>query len=426
MKEAFLHYVWANQLFNSNELRTANNEKIIIYSIGIFTGLDGPDFFNAKLKIDEQVWAGNVEIHKCASEWYAHNHEKDNRYNNVILHVVWEYDMPVFRKDGTEIPVLILENYVNVKLVEKSNHLLLGRKPLKCEEFIKEIDALSWMSWRDRLFIERLEYKAKPIELLLAETNYHWEQVFFCFLARSFGLNSNGEVFFDAMRQLPVTIVYKQANSLIQIEALFFGVVGLLHTGDEVDDEYVKQLRSEWQFLKYKHNLKERPNGELQFFQLRPQNFPTIRLAQLASWYYHHKRVITQILEVTNIEELYRYFNVEISDYWQNHYVLNKESKRQVKRMTRSFIDLLIVNVILPMQIVYKRSKNIEDYDLAEIIEIGMNIQAEQNSIVSLFVKNNIKVENIVDSQALVHLKKKYCDEGRCLECIVGKRYLKQ
>ncbi|SDH33896.1 DUF2851 family protein [Myroides phaeus] len=426
MKEAFLHYVWANQLFNSNELRTANNENIIIYSTGIFTGLDGPDFFNAKLMIDEQVWAGNVEIHKCASEWYAHNHEKDNRYNNVILHVVWDYDMPVFREDGTEIPVLILENYVDGKLVEKSSQLLLSKKPLKCGEFICEVDAFTWMSWRDRLFVERLEYKAKPIELLLEETNYHWEQVFFCFLARSFGLNSNGEVFFDAIRQLPVTVVYKQANLLIQIEALLFGVVGLLHTDDEVEDEYVRQLKSEWQFLKHKHNLKERPSGELQFFQLRPQNFPTIRLAQLASWYYNYQTLITQILESNNIDELYSYFNVEVSDYWKNHYVLNKESKKQAKRMTRSFIDLLIVNVILPMQIVYKRSKNIENYDLSEVIDIGMNINSEKNSIVSLFAKYNIKVRSIVDSQALVHLKKKYCDKGRCLECVVGKRFLKQ
>lgn len=426
MKEAFLNYVWVNQLFNSEELCTTNNEKIVIYSTGIFTWLDGPDFFNARLKIGEQVWAGNVEIHKCASEWYAHNHEKDNRYNNVILHVVWEYDMPVFREDGTEIPVLILENYVDDKLVEKGNHLLLGRKTLKCGEFIKEIDALSWLSWRDRLFIERLEYKARPIELLLEQTNYYWEQVFFCFLARSFGLNSNGEVFFDAMRQLPITVVYKQANSLMQIEALFFGLVGLLHTSDEVEDEYVRQLRSEWQFLKHKHNLIERASGELQFFQLRPQNFPTIRLAQLASWFYHHKRVITQILEVNNIDELYDYFDVEVSDYWKNHYVLNKESKRQVRRMTRSFIDLLIVNVILPMQIVYKRSKNIEDYDLSKVIEIGMSIKSEKNSIVSLFAKNDIKVTSIVDSQALVHLKKRYCDEKRCLECVIGKWYLKQ
>lgn len=426
MREAFLHYVWANQLFNSEELHTANNEKLIIYSPGIFTGLDGPDFFNAKIHIGAQVWAGNVEIHKSASEWYAHNHEKDSRYNNVILHVVWEYDMPVFREDGTEIPVFILKNYVDNCFVEKSKTLLLSKKALKCEAFINQVEEVNWIGWRDRLFIERMEYKAQPIEELLVQTNYHWDQVFFCFLARSFGLNSNGEVFYDAMKQLPITVVYKQANSLLQVEALFLGVVGLLQSNEEVEDEYVVSLKREWTFLKYKYELKERTNGEVRFFQLRPQNFPTIRLAQLASWYHNHKAAITQILELQNIDEMYKYFNVDISDYWQNHYVLNKESKRQAKRITKSFIDLVIINVILPMQIVYNRSKHVNDYDLSEIIDIGMSIKPEKNSIVDLFAKNDVKVESIVDSQALVHLKKIYCDKGRCLECTIGKRYLKQ
>lgn len=426
MKEAFLHYVWANQLFNTDVLYTASNERLTITSPGTFTGLDGPDFFNARLQIGDQEWAGNVEIHINASDWYAHHHETDNRYDSVILHVVWDNDTPVFRADGKEVTVFILKNYVASTVLVRCNQLFLGKPHFNCEDIISTVPSYIWTNWKEKLFVERLEEKILPIQRLLESTNNHWEHVFFCFLAKSFGLNANGEAFFDAVRNLPILSIYKQSQSLLQIEALLFGITGLLEEEGEVEDNYVIDLKREWEFLKHKYNLGAQSAKALRFFQLRPPNFPTIRLAQLSSWLYHQQMPITAIFTCNNMDYFYNLLDVEISEYWQTHYVFNKVSKKQNKRISKDFIDLVVINVVLPMQIVYKKSISTDEYDVSDVIDLAMKIKKEKNSIVDLFGHYQVEADNALDSQALVHLKKRYCDAGRCLECHIGKLYLKQ
>ncbi|MDR0194025.1 MAG: DUF2851 family protein [Myroides sp.] len=426
MKEAFLHYVWANQLFNSSQLYTASNEELIIHSPGTFTGLDGPDFFNARLQIGAQQWAGNVEIHINASDWYAHHHEIDRRYDSIILHIVWDNDTPLFRADGKEVTVFIMKNYVDADVLSRCNQLFLRKPHFNCEDTINSIPAHIWINWKEKLFLERLEEKITPIQDLLKITNNHWEHVFFCFLAKSFGLNANGEAFFDAVKNLPILSIYKQSHSLLQIEALLFGVTGLLATEDEIEDNYVKELKREWIFLKHKYNIEEQSVLSLRFFQLRPPNFPIIRLAQLSSWLYHHQMPVTSILMTSDLDYFYTLFDVQINEYWQTHYVFNKVSKKQNKRISRDFIYLVIINVILPMQIAYKQSNSIDEYDVSDVIDLAVKIKPEKNSIINLFEQYKVGADSALDSQALVHLKKKYCDKGRCLECQLGKQYLKQ
>lgn len=425
MKEAFLHYVWANQLFNSSELYTASNEKLKVLSPGSFTGLDGPDFFNARLLIGAQEWAGNVEIHINASDWYLHHHETDKRYDSIILHVVWDNDTPVFRSDGKEVTVFIMKNYVETEVLDKCNELFIRKAHFNCEGYIASVPSYVWVNWKEKLFLERLEEKIRPIQDLLEETHNHWEHVFFCFLAKSFGLNANGEAFFDAVKNLPILSIYKQSQSQLQIEALLFGVTGLLELEDDIKDNYVKDLKREWTFLKHKYSIVEQSSSALRFFQLRPPNFPTIRLAQLSSWLYHQQMPVTAILTCSDLNYFYTLFDVKISEYWQTHYVFNKESKKQSKRLSKDFIDLVVINVILPMQIAYKKSISIEEYDVSDVIDLAMKIRPEKNSIINLFEQYQIGTDNALDSQALVHLKKKYCDKGRCLECQIGRKYLK-
>lgn len=426
MKEAFLHYIWQHQLFSSNDLFTSCQEKIEIISPGVYTALDGPDFFNAQLIIGTQLWAGNVEIHIKASDWYAHHHERDRRYDSVILHVVWEYDVPVFRECGTEIAVFEMRNKVCEKILARYEYLRIPKQYLFCEKDIFSVDPLVLLLWKERLFFERLKEKVEPIQHYLIETNNNWEQAFFCFLGRSFGLNMNGDYFFTILKKLPVVYIYKHSESLIQIEAMLLGVLGLLDIEDEVKDRYSCDIVKEWEFLKHKYSLEDGDKKFLSFYQLRPNNFPSIRIVQFACLYFKHGSKINELFKKNlSIEEIYQFFELDINEYWLTHYTLNKESKRRSKHITKDFIDLLIINTILPFQFeYYKNYQENEDYT-DRLTEISCRLKAEKNSIVNLFTKLGLNVDNLMDSQAVLQLKKQYCDKHRCVECVIGKSILK-
>lgn len=425
MRESFVHYIWQKQLFAVRELYAHNQERVEVISQGVFTGYDGPDFFNAKISVGNQVWAGNVEIHVKSSDWYLHGHEKDIRYDNVILHVVWENDVPVFRKDGSEIPTLTIKPYVSSELIQKCNDLFVSKLWLNCEQQIGDVSEITWLQWKERLFFERLENKIKPMEQLLSETTNNWEQVFFCFLAKGFGLNINGEAFFETAKHIPVNILFKHATSLQQIEAILLGAAGILKTADDNDDQYVKNLKKEWTFLKYKYNLEEQQTVPVRYFQLRPSNFPTIRLAQLAVWYYSNHENILELLQTNDIHRLYRSFAIVTSEYWDTHYVLNKEStKKSKKKISQDFVQLITVNTIVPLRFAYQKYKNADENFADNIVGLTMQLNAEKNNITDLFAKLKVKIESAFDSQAVIQLKKEYCNTNRCLECAVGRSIL--
>ncbi|WP_010250560.1 DUF2851 family protein [Myroides injenensis] len=426
MKEAFLHYIWQNQLFSSNDLFTSSKEQIKIISPGVYTGLDGPDFFNAQLFIGTQLWAGNVKIHIKASDWYAHHHEKDRRYDSVILHVVWEYDIPIYRECGAEISVFEIKNIVCEKLVTRYEYLKIPKQYLFCENDISSIDPLVLLQWKESLFFERLKEKVEPIQRYLCETNNNWEQVFFCFLGKSFGLNMNGEYFFSVLKKLSVINIYKHSESLIQTEAMLLGIIGALQIEDEVKDWYSSNIINEWEFLKHKYGLEEGDKKCLSFYQLRPNNFPTIRMIQFASLYFKHGSKINELFKKNlSIVEIYQFFDINISDYWTTHYSLNKESKRKIKNLTKDFIDLLFINTILPFQFEYYKSCLVIEDQSDRLADICCNLQAEKNSIAHLFSKLGLSVDNLMDSQAVLQLKKQYCDTRRCIDCLIGKSILK-
>ncbi|MGH2665692.1 DUF2851 family protein [Flavobacterium sp.] len=426
MKEDFLHYVWLYKKFNfsplnSSELKTAQGESLQIHHTGNYLQQSGPDFFNAQVSIENQKWAGNIEIHSKSSDWYVHHHEFDSGYDNVILHVVWEKDSAVFRKDNSEIPVLELKNYVSQDLICQYQKLKTSKSWIFCENEMKSIPRFVIKNWMDRLFFDRLERKSLPIESLLSESHNDWEAVFFCFLSKNFGLNTNGESFFKIAQSIPFSALRNEAFEIENIEALFFGRANLLDSHKE--DGYYKELQSRWKYLQHKYLLDLADIEPLQFFQHRPDNFPTVRLSQLANLYHLHQNLFSKIIRTRSINGLYDIFSVSVSSYWRTHYQFDKQSLEKIKSLSKSFVDLLIINTIVPFQFAYDKSRGKESAD--DIIFLLEQVSAEKNTITAMFGNIGIHAENAFESQALLQLKKEYCTKSKCLQCSIGLELLK-
>ncbi|WP_242085405.1 DUF2851 family protein [Aestuariivivens sediminis] len=421
MKEDFLHYLWKYKKFGSSTLKTAEGESIIIRSAGQTNHNAGPDFFNAQLQIGEQLWIGNVEIHLKSSDWYFHSHEKDKSYDNVILHVVWEHDTDVFRSDNSVLPTIVLKDYIPKNILTNYEELYSKRNHwINCESNFSDISDLLIDNWLERLYLERLERKSEAIRFLLRDLKNDWEEVLFKMLTKNFGLNINGEAFLSMANATPFSIVRKTQSNLQMLEALFFGQSGLLE--DTHENGYYKNLVLDYQFLKQKFALDNINIMPVQFFRLRPMNFPTIRLSQLSSLYHKHQNLFSKIMDAQTLEAYYELFKVSTTSFWENHYTFFKESKASVKFVSKAFIHLLLINTILPLKFCYAKHKG-EPVE-HEVLYIISNIESETNGIVNAF--NNLKPlsKSALHSQALIQLKTEYCDKHKCLQCAIGSKLL--
>ncbi|WP_299556143.1 DUF2851 family protein [Seonamhaeicola sp.] len=421
MQEDFLHYIWKYKKFQYHDLRTTRGEAIEISSAGAHNQNAGPDFFNAQIRIEEQLWAGNVEVHIKSSDWFLHNHETDKNYDNVILHVVWEDDTEVFRKDNTVIPTLELKGLVEKDVINNYEKLFSEQiKWINCERDFASVDDFILGHWLERLYFERLGRKANTIEQLLLNSKNDWEAVLFKMLTKNFGLKVNGESFLSLAKSVDFSIIRKIQSNQLTLEALLFGQAGLLD--NDIEDSYFLSLKSEYKFLKQKFNLKNDAVLPLQFFRLRPLNFPTIRLSQLAGLYHEHQSVFSKIIETNTLDDFYELFKVSTSGFWKNHYTFQKASKLSPKTITKSFIDLLLINTILPIKFCYAKQKG-EPIDTI-ILEIANNVTSEKNNIIGAF--NSLKKisKSALQSQALIQLKTAYCDKNKCLQCAIGNSIL--
>ena len=420
MKEDFLHYLWRFKKFETLDLRTTQNEPLIIIKTGDYLELSGPDFFNAQIIIENQKWAGNIEIHLKSSDWYVHGHEKDTAYDNVILHVVWEHDTEIFGKNNIEIPVLVLKEYTSKEMITNYNALIAPKSWIFCEKSITEVDEFVFKNWQERLFFERLERKAIFIYDLLEEYQQDWEEVLFSLFARNFGLNTNGNSFLQMAKSLPFSMVRKESFEVENLEALFFGTIGLLDADKE--DVYFTDLKIRYYYLLNKYQLKKRHIDPIQFYKHRPDNFPTIRLSQLANLY-QKQNLFSKIIAAKSVEEVRKLLIVSANPYWQNHYQFDRESSRKPKALSRAFIDLLIINTIIPLQFAYAATR---DESIAEELISFMNqVAPESNAIISKFEFFGVKAENAFETQALLELKKEYCNQKACLRCALGIELLK-
>ena len=402
-------------------LQTTSQESIILKTVGLPNVNSGPDFFNAQLSIGTQMWAGNVEIHVKSSDWYVHHHETDAAYDSVILHVVWEHNIDVFREDNSPIPTLELKNYVLPHTFKNYTSLLSQKQSwIPCESSIKDVDAFTINHWLERLYLERLEGKYKAIETQLIESKQDWEAVLFWQLSKNFGLKVNGEAFLSVSKSINFSVVRKSQHEVHLLEALFFGQAGLLDT--EAQDRYISELKSTYEFLKNKFSLSRAGVVPVQFFRLRPPNFPTIRLAQLAALYSRSSNLFSRIIEAQTSDQLYAIFEGFTSKFWDTHYTFQKPSKSTPKTLTKAFMNLLIINTILPMKFAFNkfnRHSNQED-----IVGIMRKIPLEHNSIVDKFYTFYAFGKTALESQALLQLKQNYCSKNKCLQCAIGSALL--
>ena len=421
MNENLLHFLWKLKLFSVKNLKSTNGEIIHIISNGIHNLNTGPDFLNAKIEIENQVWAGNVEIHINSSDWYKHNHETDKNYDAVILHVVWEHDVEIFRKNNAKIVTLELKNYISKEVLNNYNQLFSkNKKWINCENEMQFIDSFIFENWLERLYFERLEQKSSIIQEILTTNNNNWEATLFILLAKSFGLKVNGDAFLNFANSFDFSIVRKVANNVEQLEALFLGQAGLL--SNKKESIYFERLKKEYKYLKVKFNLTPILGGQVQFFRLRPNNFPTLRLSQLAYLYNKYQNLFSKIIEIDSLELFYSLFEVSTLPFWETHFTFEKESKKSTKKLTKSFIDLVLINTIIPLKFVYLKSLGKSDY--SSLFTVLEQIKPEKNSIISRYNDLKIKSSNAFKTQALLQLKSEYCSKQLCLQCAIGKTIL--
>ncbi len=421
MKEDLLHFIWKYQRFSKSELKTTDEQSLVVHKLGTHnTDLGAPDFLNAQISIGGQRWAGNIEIHVKASDWYAHSHQNDPNYSSVILHVVWEYDVEVFNMHDQVIPVVELSHFVQPQLLEEYKTLSKNKKGwIPCESLLINIDDFTWNNWLERMFIERLEYKSVLVHQLLKETNNDWEAVCFALLAKSFGGNINGDDFVNVALSIPSTIFQKTNNETV-LEAIFMGQSNMLI--DSIDDPYYKILQKEFQFARYKYQLDVLKTVKMNFFKLRPPNFPTIRISQLTSLYAKNSNLFNKLIQENELSKIYDLMSCNATDFWDTHYTFNKSSTKRVKKLSASMIDLVIINAILPLRFTYQ--KHYGKFEEERFLNFFKDLKPEQNTVVNKFRSLGKEVFNAVDSQAIIHLKKKYCDNKKCLECNIGCKIL--
>lgn len=420
MNEDFLHYVWQYQKLDTLHLQTTDGEKLHVIQKGYHNKSEsGPDFKEAIIEINGQKWAGQIEIHIKSSDWYAHKHETDSNYNNVILHIVWEHDLEVFDFNQNPISTLVISDFVNAEAL-KNYKLLLSqndKKWINCAQDFHTFSKFTFDHWLERIYIERLEEKSQLVQDLLVKTKNHWDAVCFQFLAKNFGLNSNGNQFLNIAQSFDFKIIQKLQGNQSQIEALIFGQSGLLP--EDSDEIYVKQLQKEYQFLKVKYDLKPRQEA-LEFFRLRPSNFPSIRLAQLAALLSKSSHLCETLMQIDSQKSARDFFKVEVSDFWKTHYTFQKESKKSPKKLSHSFVDLMMINAIIPVKFAYYQHLGQLEFE-EHIFKLINSIKPEQNSIIQKFEKlRRHQMNSALETQALIHLKKNYCDLNRCLSCNFG------
>lgn len=421
MKEDFLHYVWRYSKFDNQSLTTVDGKNLAIVHPGQYLQVAGPDFFNAQIVLDNQKWAGNIEIHLKSSDWYAHRHEADPAYDSIILHVVWEHDTPVFRGNDSEIPTLELRGRIHSSHLMRYNQLLAPKDWIYCERQIGEVDAFHFTAWLERLFFERLERKTRQIHEWPEYRSGDWEAVLFRMLARNFGLNHNGDVFFDMSGLLPFHVVRKESGNPMRLEALFMGLCGMLE--GEKEDNYFRLLQHEFRYLSHKYKLPLPLMETVRFFKLRPDNFPTIRLSQLATLYHHTSHLFTSVILASSVQELRTVLRSKTTAYWETHYLFDRASRKKNKELSVEFVNLLIINSIVPLRFLYGQAKgDLPDEDLIVLLR---QMKPEQNTIVERFGQLHITAGDAFESQALLELKTHYCVRARCLECAVGHQLLR-
>ncbi|MDR0427916.1 MAG: DUF2851 family protein [Dysgonamonadaceae bacterium] len=419
--EKLLHYVWKHKLYQSVELETTDGSSLEIIDPGILNTDAGPDFFNAKIKLGDKLWVGNVEIHLKSSDWYNHNHHQDEAYNSVILHVVESVNnREVKDSSGRIIP----QWSMNIPQSIKEDYVLWmnSESNIPCLNRINELPEIYVNDWLSALLLERLERKNTQIQNWLEEYNNSWDEVFYIVLSRNFGFGINNDAFERLAKSLPLKYILKHSDSQLQTEALFLGQAGLLDA-DDIEDSYYQSLRDEYQFLSKKYDLSPLPSFLFKSLKIRPNNFPHVKIVQLAGLVRKQLRIFSCLLKETELKSFRLLFDTEIHAFWETHYHFKKAASFRPKKLGLSAIDILIINVVVPVLFAYGK-KNRQEECITKAIGLLESLKPENNFIVNLFKRRQINIQHAGDSQAFIQLKREYCDQKKCIFCRIGHKLL--
>lgn len=417
MTERLLQYIWQFQYFNAKELHTTEGETLQVIHPGTYNTNQGPDFTGAKIKLGGTTWAGSIELHINNSDWKNHKHSSDRNYNNVILHVVWNEDAEL----SLPFPTLVLQDKVSKILLNRYEELMNTGSFIPCEKNIRQVSEIAWSAWKERLLVERLQAKTRYISDLLAKNNNHWEETLWWLLAKNFGMKINGIAFEETARSIPIALLAKHKNQVQQLEALLFGQSGLLDTGFEED--YPRLLQREYRFLAKKYSL-QKIKTRLAFLRMRPSNFPTVRLAQLAMLLHNNSHLFTKIKEASEVGSVKKLFFVTANDYWHYHYLFDEKSAFKKKALGDQMITNILINTVVPVLFAYGLHKNENGCKEKGLRWLG-EIPAENNIITKGFSNLGFQNKTAFDSQAFIQLKIEYCDRKRCLDCAIGNKLLR-
>ena len=418
--EQLLHYIWKYKLYTNQVFVTSDGDEIEILDTGMLNSNAGPDFFNSKIKIGNKTWAGNIEIHKASSDWKKHKHHTDPAYNSIILHIVEKIDCDIYTQQERKIPQIAIQIPDNV--ANNYTQLLTSNFTIPCTNRLKDVPKFHLKNWLNALLIERLERKTNDIFILLDKFNNSWDETFYVLLSRNFGFGLNSEVFERLALSLPYFYIQKHSDNIFQVEALLFGQAGLLED-ETIMDDYFLQLKKEYHFLRKKYTLNNLDGFLFKSLRVRPQGFPQVRIAQLAAVMQQSKRLFSHILDKEDENLLRLFFHINASEYWQTHYTFGNASTKKTKFPGDASINVILINTVVPILFAYGKKNNIEEY-CTRALSILEDLKPERNSLVSEYMKHGIDPLNAADTQALIQLRKEYCDKRKCLYCKVGYQIL--
>ena len=417
--ERMLQYIWKHRLFDETNFVTTDGTPVSVIDTGISNTDAGPDFFNAKIRIGDNVWVGNVEIHERSSDWLHHRHQVNKLYDTVILHIVRHADATICRTNGD--PILQAVMVVPGKIERNIEWLLARDAPVSCAERLASISSLHLSAWLSALLMERLERKTEDIFVRLKKNLNDWNEIFYITLVRNFGFGVNSDAFELLAASLPYKYILKHRNNPVQVEALFFGQAGLLD--DETDEPYYRILRRDYNFLRTKYKLRPVDSFLFKKLRVRPVNFPHVRLAQLAALWVKHDVLFSKILETEDVKALRAFFTIEPSEYWLTHYRFDMVSDKKKKSVGKHATDIILINTVIPTLFAYGKYANRPEY-CERALRFFEEIAPERNSIVSLYRRLGVSVKNAGESQAIIQMRREYCEKKKCLYCRIGFRVI--
>lgn len=418
IQETFLYFLWKYQYFNTQNLVTTNGESVSVQYTGVRNDFAGPDFKEAKVTVDGIQWAGAVEMHIKSSDWFRHGHQHDGNYENVVLHVVWEYDKAILLADGTVIPTIALKGLVKPEVLRRYQHILESKSKIPCDKSFSKVKAITRLSMLERVVVSRIQAKSAVFTRLLEANKMDWEETAYQWLTKGFGFKTNAENMLELAQSLPLRVLQKHRNQQHQIEALLFGQAGFLDV--EIEGEYPLSLQKEYLFLKNKYGLKNSVHyNSWHFTKVRPNNYPTIRLAQLAALITKFPHIFSFFSEVTDLNATMKDLEVKQSAYWTSHYSIDKKAKRMIGTLSKATKENLIINATVPFLAAFSKARDNPDY-LDKALNLLTGIASECNHITDLWQSYGWNVSSAFDSQGLIQLYNEYCTKKRCVECSIG------